>query len=182
MGRESMPSSEEMAKNLRERTLSDAELLERGAQYKVDEKGNARLEVTAEQVEQAKKEMNQEKEDKLEATRMDLEMQQLFALSTEEERLRKPGRLLEAVQLYERLGEKEKARPLFRLLAIYKERRTNEYVEETSDDEDDIGNFLGTLREWIEYAEKSEDQVVINRLEQRKRELIERYPKLVERL
>lgn len=43
---------EEIAKLEESRTLSDAELLERGARYVVDEKGNKRLEVTARQREQ----------------------------------------------------------------------------------------------------------------------------------
>ena len=46
----SMPSPEEQAKIEKERTLSDADFLQEGAEYKIDEKGGKRLEITAEQV------------------------------------------------------------------------------------------------------------------------------------
>ena len=53
----STPSPEEMAEIKKERTLSEAELLEGGAEYKVDEEGKERLEVTDEQIEEAKEKM-----------------------------------------------------------------------------------------------------------------------------
>jgi len=62
MGFESpkMLSPEEMAEIEKERTLSDAELLKEGAEYKFDESGQKRFELTEEQVERARKEMEQE--------------------------------------------------------------------------------------------------------------------------
>ncbi len=57
-----MPTPEEMAKIQKERALSDAELINEGAEYVVDEKG-VRLEVEYEQIEGAKKEMKKEKEE-----------------------------------------------------------------------------------------------------------------------
>ena len=44
-----MPTPEEMAKIHKSRTESDAELLKEGAEYAVDEKGDARLDITKEQ-------------------------------------------------------------------------------------------------------------------------------------
>ena len=55
-----IPSSEEMAEIEKERVLSDAELLKEGAEYKFDESGQKILELTEEQVECAKKEMEQD--------------------------------------------------------------------------------------------------------------------------
>jgi len=52
-----MPSPEEMAKNEKERTLSDAELLKGGAEYKIEEDFIKRLEATPEQIKKAKEEM-----------------------------------------------------------------------------------------------------------------------------
>lgn len=53
----SMPSSEEMAQNEKERTLSDAELIKDGAEYKINEKGEKRLDLTDKQIEGVKEEM-----------------------------------------------------------------------------------------------------------------------------
>ena len=50
------PSPEEMAKIEKERALSDAELLKGGAEYKIDEKENKRLDPTAEQIVKIKQE------------------------------------------------------------------------------------------------------------------------------
>ncbi|HOX10819.1 MAG TPA: hypothetical protein P5323_04025 [Candidatus Moranbacteria bacterium] len=57
----STPSPEEMAKIEKEKALSDAELLKGGADYKFDEKGQKRLDVTDEQIEKARGEMEQDK-------------------------------------------------------------------------------------------------------------------------
>ncbi len=51
------PTPEEQAKIEAERTLSDAELIKGGAEYKIDEEGKKRLEVTADQIETAREEM-----------------------------------------------------------------------------------------------------------------------------
>lgn len=52
-----MPSSEKMAEIKKERTLSDAELLKEGAEYKFNEDDQKILELTEGQIECAKKEM-----------------------------------------------------------------------------------------------------------------------------
>lgn len=44
------PTPEEQAKTEKERTLSDADLLKKGAEYVVDELGEKRLEVTGQQI------------------------------------------------------------------------------------------------------------------------------------
>ncbi|MBT7558401.1 hypothetical protein HN615_15985 [Candidatus Woesearchaeota archaeon] len=54
-------SPEEMAKTEKERTLSDAELLKDGAEYKFDEKGNKILEATDKQIENIRQEKWAEK-------------------------------------------------------------------------------------------------------------------------
>lgn len=54
------PSPEEMAKTEKERALSDAELLKGGAEYKFDDEGNKTLEVTGEQVDGVKEEMERD--------------------------------------------------------------------------------------------------------------------------
>ncbi|KKW22691.1 MAG: hypothetical protein UY65_C0018G0011 [Parcubacteria group bacterium GW2011_GWA2_51_12] len=48
------PTPEEQAKLEKERTLSDADLLKKGAEYKIDEFGEKRLEVTKKQLEDLK--------------------------------------------------------------------------------------------------------------------------------
>lgn len=58
------PSPEEMVKIEKERVLSDAEFLKGGAEYKFNEKGEKRLEVTEEQIEKARKEMEESIKDK----------------------------------------------------------------------------------------------------------------------
>jgi hypothetical protein len=55
-----MPTPEEMAKIQKTRTESDAELLKDSAEYVVDEKGGARLDVTKEQMDSIRAEMNTE--------------------------------------------------------------------------------------------------------------------------
>lgn len=52
------PSPEERVEIEKQRTLSDAELLKGGAEYKMDEDGHLRLEVTPEQIEAVKREMD----------------------------------------------------------------------------------------------------------------------------
>lgn len=59
-----IPSPEEMAQIEKERTLSDAKLLKEGTEYKFDETGQKSFELTEEQIEQARKEMEQELNDK----------------------------------------------------------------------------------------------------------------------
>lgn len=55
-------SPEKVAHTQKERTLSDAELLKGGAEYKLDEKGeNIMLEATEEQKDKAKEEMESDK-------------------------------------------------------------------------------------------------------------------------
>jgi len=61
IGEPKMPTPEEMAKLQKERTLSDSELIKDGAEY-VGEDNNLRLDVTDKQIEDAKGEMNAEKE------------------------------------------------------------------------------------------------------------------------
>src|SRR3989344_3910617 len=51
------PTKEIQAEIEKERTISDAELLESGAEYKIDENGNKILDLTDKQIEQAKLEM-----------------------------------------------------------------------------------------------------------------------------
>lgn len=51
-------SPEEKAQAQKERTLNDAKLLKNGAEYKIEDDGNLRLEVTNDQIEDARKEMN----------------------------------------------------------------------------------------------------------------------------
>ncbi|HEC30727.1 MAG TPA: hypothetical protein ENI66_01795 [Candidatus Yonathbacteria bacterium] len=59
------PTAEEQANIETERTLSDAELIKGGAEYKVDEEtSEKRLEVANEQVESAREDMEREGEDK----------------------------------------------------------------------------------------------------------------------
>lgn len=48
------PSPEEQAYIEEDRTLSDAELIKEGAKYKINEKGEKRLELTAEQIDKIK--------------------------------------------------------------------------------------------------------------------------------
>jgi len=64
MPKERMPSPEEMAEITKQRAISDAELVKpsfgKGAEYKFDEKGNARLEATKVQVNEAHEEMEKE--------------------------------------------------------------------------------------------------------------------------
>lgn len=55
-----MPSPEEMAEIEKARILSDAELLKEGAEYKFDEIGQKSFELSTEQIERARKEMEQE--------------------------------------------------------------------------------------------------------------------------
>lgn len=55
------PSLEEMAKIEKQRTLSDAELLKGGAEYKFNEKGEKRLEVTEKQINGTRNEMKKDK-------------------------------------------------------------------------------------------------------------------------
>lgn len=55
-----MPSPEEMAEIQEERTLSDAELIKGGAEYKSDEKGNVTLEPTRRQLKSIIKEHEEE--------------------------------------------------------------------------------------------------------------------------
>ena len=66
LGEPKIPTPEEIAKTQKERALSDAELIKDGAEYVVDEKGT-RLDVASDaaytQIEEAKKEMKQEKID-----------------------------------------------------------------------------------------------------------------------
>jgi len=58
--RPKMPTQEEKAEMTKQRTLSDAELLKKGAEYQINAKDNLRLEPTGEQVEQMKAEMEEE--------------------------------------------------------------------------------------------------------------------------
>lgn len=60
-GEPKMPTPEEMAKMQKERALSDAELIKGGADYAIDKNGNLKLNVTDEQIEQAKEEMGDNK-------------------------------------------------------------------------------------------------------------------------
>lgn len=53
---------EEIAKFEKERTLSDAELLKGGAEYKIDEEGKKRLEVTREHIDEKREEMKKDLE------------------------------------------------------------------------------------------------------------------------
>ena len=52
------PSREEMAKIEKQRTLNDWLLLMGGAEYQIDDKGNKTLELTADQIGEAMKEMD----------------------------------------------------------------------------------------------------------------------------
>jgi hypothetical protein len=78
----SMPSPEEMAKTEKERTLSDAELLKEGAEYKFNEGGEKSLNVTDEQVEAAREEMERskalEKEQKMSELRKGLDLSSVW--------------------------------------------------------------------------------------------------------
>src|SRR4030042_879965 len=64
MNREHPFSMEEIEKNEKSRTLSDAELLKGGADYAIDNEGNKRLEATSEQMAEARKEMDMDIEAK----------------------------------------------------------------------------------------------------------------------
>src|SRR4030043_326203 len=64
MNRENPFSMEEIEKNEKSRTLSDAELLKGGADYAIDNEGNKRLEATSEQMAEARKEMDMDIEAK----------------------------------------------------------------------------------------------------------------------
>src|SRR4030043_1232050 len=64
MNREHSFSMEEIEKNEKSRTLSDAELLKGGADYAIDNEGNKRLEATSEQMAEARKEMDMDIEAK----------------------------------------------------------------------------------------------------------------------
>ena len=55
------PSSKEIEKIIQKRTIYTGEQLKNGAEYKIDNKGNEILSVTDEQIESAKKEMEQDK-------------------------------------------------------------------------------------------------------------------------
>jgi hypothetical protein len=56
----SKPAPEEIAKIEKGRAISDAELLKNGAEYKINEKGEKRLDATDEQIEEARKEFIKE--------------------------------------------------------------------------------------------------------------------------
>ena len=60
---EQMPSPEEIAKITKERTLADAELLKGGAEYRAE-----RLELTPEQIEDAKAELAKQQTQPVEVT------------------------------------------------------------------------------------------------------------------
>ena len=62
MGEPKMPTPKEMAEIQKQRTLSDAKLIDEGAEYRIDESGNSRLEITKKQGAEIKKEMNDKKE------------------------------------------------------------------------------------------------------------------------
>ena len=55
-----MPSPEEVAKIEKERALADAELLKEGADYRFNEEGEKILDVTDEQIEEARREMEKD--------------------------------------------------------------------------------------------------------------------------
>ncbi len=58
IGEPKMPTPEEMADTQKQRTLSDAELIKDGAEYKFNKKGKSTLEFTEEQRKDAEREMN----------------------------------------------------------------------------------------------------------------------------
>lgn len=73
-----MPSPEEMAKIEKERILSDAELLKGGADYKFDEKGQKRLDVTDEQIEEAREEMKTALQNREQVEKVEKELKSNF--------------------------------------------------------------------------------------------------------
>lgn len=165
------PSEEEMLKWERQRTLSDAKLLQDGAKYKIskNEKGESRpvLEVTEDQIAEAHEEM----ENALEAPRKARQLLEQINLLSDEQLDSGGGwrQVLNTIRLCREAGMESEARQLSRRIADH---RRNQFEKGVKEDPNNFG-LVTMAKEWLKYLNDTGDQQAVEVAKARIRELLD---------